>query len=308
MASSTADEQGYVTGKTLYHYQRLARAGAGLVFAEYSHVHGSGRSEPNQLGIDHDDKIPGLSQIARIIHRSGALAGMQITHAGGKSEKQYTGGPLLGPSNLRVPVAKGHLEPMTSLSLAEIEDYKTWFVEAASRASRAGFDIVELHTAHGYGLNQWLSPLTNRRDDQYGGPLINRMRILEEIILGIKANNPELIISLRFPGQDLLPEGMSQSEAQWIARRLEYAGVGLFNVSNGLGGWRRPRDRRGQGYLVDEAQAISRVVQVPVIGVGGIKDGAFIDEGLRQRKFDLAAVGRAILEDPDGFRQLQMSL
>ena len=306
MASETADHDGFVTSKTIEHYRRLTRSHAGLVFVEYSHVLLSGRSEENQLGIQTDAHIEGLSMISKLIHDSGALAGIQLTHAGGKTSSDLTGGVLMGPSDIPVPVKDQPMETPSPMGPGQIDEWKEAFVRAAGRAQSAGFDLVELHSAHGYGLNQWLSPITNRRTDSYGGTLEKNARLLLETVELIRRHHPGLLISVRMPGQDFLEGGLTPYDAIWIAKELEKAGVDLIDVSSGIGGWRRPRDRTGEGYLVSEAAGIQSELSVPVIGVGGIQSGGFIDEALRQRRFSLAAVGRAILEGPREWAERQM--
>src|SRR6185437_14332312 len=114
----------------------------------------------------------------------------------------------------------------------------------------AGFDLVELHSAHGYGLNQWLSGITNRRQDEYGGSQKNRNRLLIEIVTAIRAQFPNLLLSVRIPGQDFIEGGLTPEEGVDLSMQLESAGVSLINVSSGIGGWRRPGGRHGEGYLV----------------------------------------------------------
>lgn len=308
MASETATEEGFVTKKTTAHYARLAEAKVGLVFIEYSFVHPSGRSESNQLGINDDAQIHGLSTISKVIKDSGALAGIQLTHSGGKTESQFSGGILQSPSGVIVPVKDTVLEKPTEMTLSEIADWKKWFLEASTRAVKAGFDLIEIHAAHGYGLNQWLSPITNKRNDKYGGSVLKNSNLLLEIVQKIRALHPELLISVRMPGQDFIEGGLTPSECIFIAQMLEQSGVNLINISSGIGGWRRPRTRSGEGYLVEEAALIQQHVDVPVIGVGGIETGAYIDELVQNKKISLAAVGRAILKDPKTWGQNQLGM
>jgi len=298
MASETATEEGFVTTNTIRHYQNLAEAGAGLLIVEYTFVHPSGRSEKNQLGISTDAHGEGLSKIAKIIRDSGAVAGIQFSHGGSKSERGLTGGVLMGPSAVAVPVKDKQTEIADPMTLEEINLWKDSFIAAADRAVTAGFDLIELHSAHGYGLNQWLSPLTNKRDDIYGRDLNGRARMLLEIVHAIRARHPGLLISVRIPGQDFIEGGLTNADSICIAKSLEDAGVDIINVSSGVGGWRRPALRVGEGYLVSDAAKIQPHIKIPVIGVGGIETGGFIDQALNEGLFSLAAVGRAILKAP----------
>lgn len=306
MASGSATAAGHVTDATLSHYSKLAESGAGLVIVEYSFVHPSGRSEENQLAVSSPSQLPGLKLLAETIRARGALPGIQLVHSGGKSSKALANGALMGPSGVRVPVKGQELEIPVAMNLGQIRLWKTSFLEAVALAANAGFSLVEFHAAHGYGLNQFLSPVTNQRNDDYGGSLENRNRLLAEILSEASARHPHLLFSVRIPGQDHLSGGLSAEEGIELAKSLEEAGADLIHVSSGLGGWRRPGPRTGEGYLVEEAERIAPHVNVPVIGVGGIETGAYIDESLQKERFSLAAVGRAILKDPRAWGRAQL--
>jgi len=306
MASGTATRDGFVTPETVKHYSRLAQAGAGLLIVEYSFVHPSGRSEEQQLGISSHAQISGLSELVKVIHQQGSLAGIQLTHSGGKSSRELTAGALMAPSAIAVPVKEQQLETPSPMSLADIELWKSSFSQAAHRAVLAGFDLVEFHSAHGYGLNQWLSPLTNQRQDEYGRDLAGRSKLLQEIIQIVRRDFPGLLTSVRMPGQDFLAGGLTVDETTKLAKALEQLGVDIINVSSGIGGWRRPSSRTGEGYLAEEAARIQASVCAPVIAVGGIVSGEYIDDGVLTNRFRLAAVGRAILEDPKAWYEKNM--
>jgi len=189
-----------------------------------------------------------------------------------------------------------------SMRADEIALWHTSFTTAAALAVQAGFALIELHAAHGYGLNQWLSPLTNARLDDYGGNNLRRRRLLLEIVRALRQQHPEILLTVRLAGRDFLPGGLTAKDSLEISQSLVEAGADLLDISSGLGGWRRPADRTGEGYLVPEAEHIQRGVSVPVIGVGGLKTAAAIDDALRGGQLALAAVGRAILADPAGWR------
>jgi NADPH2 dehydrogenase len=300
MASQTADNNGLATEQTLTHYQNLAQSGAGLVMVEYSHVNLAGRSESNQLGAHDDACIAGLSLIARALHHAGATTGLQITHCGGKDSAGISS-DVMGPSGITVPAYDRVLPTPRAMTLDDIAQWQQDFVSAAIRADKAGFDLVEIHCAHGYGINQWLSLLTNQRDDQYGGSLENRTRILLEIVRAIKQATPRLAVMTRIPGQDGYPGGLSHTDMGQVAQWLVGAGVEILNVSSGIGGWNRPKDKRGEGFLVDDAAPLKGKTSAAVIGVGGIETLDYIESILATKQVDLVAVGRAILAGPGEF-------
>lgn len=298
MASQTADSEGHATKKTVEHYVNLASSGAGLIFVEYSHIHFSGKGEANQLAVDSDDKIMGLKKVASAIKENGALAGLQLVHVGGKTTTELTHGSFMAPSSIPVPVKGWEAEIPQAMTLDQIELWVQWFVQAAHRATLAGFDFVELHAAHGYGLNQWLSPITNQRQDEFGGSIARRAKLLFRIVTEIKNQIPDLLLAVRLPAQDHFIGGLSANEMVWVVKQLENLGVDLLDVSSGIGGWKRPEGHQGQGYLVPDAMLLKANISIPVIGVGGIETGSFIDELVSNHKVDFTAVGRAILSNP----------
>jgi len=308
MASETANHDGFATENTYNHYQGLAQAMAGILFVEYCYVHPSGRSEKNQLGIYNDKQISGLSKIAQIIKSQGTLAGIQLNHSGGKTHLEFSSGYLMTPSKISVPTKDQTLEIGNEMSQEEINLWKIHFIQSASRAVEAGFDVIEIHAAHGYGLNQWLSPITNLRKDEYGGNQIKRTKLLLEILIPIRKKYPTILLSVRIPGQDFLENGITLKDSQFIAKSCQEIGVDIINVSSGIGGWKRPKSRRGQGYLTVESKKIQSVINIPVIGVGGIKDGEFIDRGIKNKLFSLAAVGRAILNSPKEWGEQNLTI
>jgi NADPH2 dehydrogenase len=197
-----------------------------------------------------------------------------------------------------VPVKGWEPEVPATMTEQQIKNYIQWFVDSAYLANRAGFDFVEIHAAHGYSLNQWLSPLTNKRTDQYGGEIAERAKILFLIIEKIRKELPSLLIAVRVPAQDYIENGLTLSDMVWVTQKLEAIGVDLIDVSSGIGGWKRPEGRNGQGYLIDDAHTLKRNLSIPVIGVGGIENGSFVDEVVGGKKVDFTAIGRAILKNP----------
>lgn len=294
MASGTGSEAGHVTDATIAHYQRLLAANHhGLAFVEYTYVAGHGRSEPHQLGLTGDAHIPGLARLAAAIRATGAVPGLQLTHAGGKTDEAMAGRAPLGASALPIPAHGGDMPPPVPMTTAEAAAVGEAFVAAALRAEAAGFGAIEIHAVHGYFFNQWLSPLTNQRFTT----LADRARLLLGVVTRMRAVlKPETLISVRFPGQDRLPGGLTVADGIWLAEALAARGVDVLDVSSGLGGWRRGRDQRGEGYLVADAAALRAAVGVPVIGVGGVATLDYARAALAE--VDFLAVGRAVLENP----------
>ena len=161
MASQTADEKGFATNATIEHYKSLSQSEAGIVFVEYSYIHQSGKGEPNQLGVNLSSQQRGLQQIAKEIKKHKALAAIQLVHVGGKTSSSLTGQSLIAPSELATPVKGRILEVPEAATDKSISKLLEWYLNSVRLAVNSGFDIVELHAAHGYGLNQWLSPVTN---------------------------------------------------------------------------------------------------------------------------------------------------
>jgi 2,4-dienoyl-CoA reductase-like NADH-dependent reductase (Old Yellow Enzyme family) len=282
-----ASESGAVTGELVEHYVRRSAA-VGLVIVEHSYVAMSGRMSAKQLGIHDDSLISGLERLAGSVHAAGTPVMIQLNHAGAKAVKEVTGVQPVGPSAS---------ETVRGLSEGEIESLCDSFGEAAYRAVRAGFDGVEIHGAHGFLLNQFSSPLTNRRRDEYGRSPANRVRFPLMVVEKVKAAVGGRILSYRLGSDDLDANGTRVEDSIWFAKQLEKAGVDTIDVSGGVCGSRPEKFQGIQGYFVNQAAAIKKAVSVPVVGVGGITDAVVADGFVRERKVDLVAVGRALLED-----------
>lgn len=295
MANNLAGMKGEVTEALMTHYSRRA-AGVGLVIVEHSYVSEIGKASVRQLGICDDALVDGLTDLVKSIHARGSPVCVQINHAGRKGRSSICGNQPIAPS----AIAESDLyEVPRELEKHEISYLVSLFSEAAQRARKAGFDCVEVHGAHGYLLNQFTSPLSNRRIDEYGGSFENRIRfpleVVEEVRKGVGSDFP---ILYRLGAYDGREGGVTVAESQVFARRLVKAGIDIVDVSGGLIG-PNPEGTLSQGYFLPLAEKIKQAVGVPVIGVGGIKDPKFADEAIRQGKVDLVAVGRALLEDPD---------
>jgi 2,4-dienoyl-CoA reductase-like NADH-dependent reductase (Old Yellow Enzyme family) len=188
------------------------------------------------------------------------------------------------------------------MSVDEIEAIPDLFEAAAARAREAGFDGVEVHGAHGYLLDQFMSPFTNRRTDAYGGTLERRLRLIRETLEAVGRGLDSGLLMYRFGADDRPVEGITPEDAAAIAAYLEAWGVDIIDCSGGLCG-SRPVDRTEPGYFVEAGAAVKRAVSVPVAAVGGITDPVFADDLVRRGILDLVCVGRAQLRDPEWARK-----
>jgi 2,4-dienoyl-CoA reductase-like NADH-dependent reductase (Old Yellow Enzyme family) len=295
MANNKADARGYVTDVLVDHYSRHAAGGPGMVVVEHAYVTLTGRVDIQQLGIWSDDHAAGLARIAAAIHAGGAAAVIQITHGGARCPREAIGATAVSPSGVAVPGDKETPRPM---ELDEIEAVPELFASAASRARAAGFDGVEVHGAHGYLLNQFMSPYTNHRDDAYGGSLEHRLRLIRETLEAVRRELSHGLLMYRLGADDAPVPGTTPADAVEIGVYLEDWGVDLIDCSGGLCG-SRPADRTEPGYFVEAGAAVKKAVSIPVAAVGGITDPVYADGLIRRGELDAVCVGRAQLKDPE---------
>ena len=288
MQTGRATVKGAVTERLIDFYARRSAA-LGLLIVEHSYVSVVGRLSRKQLGIYDDELISGLEKLAGRIHGLGTPAVIQITHVGGVAVRDVIGVEPAGPSVTR------HARELTR---GEIGGLVEEFALAAERAIKAGFDGVELHGAHGFLLNQFFSPLLNRRMDEYGGSLENRMRFPLEVVERVKEKIKPGLLLYRLGADDLDTNGTQIQDSVAFSLMLEKKGVDTIDVSGGLCGSEPERLRGVRGYFVPQASLIKKAVKVPVIGVGGISEAEYADSLVREGKVDLVAVGRALYKDP----------
>ena len=289
MQTSLATTEGAVTEKLIEHYTHRSRA-LGLLIVEHSYVSLDGRISERQLGIYDDSLVLGLETLSSNVHATGTPIVIQINHAGRIASEETTGTKPVAPS------PNGNAR---ELQVQEIEALTEAFAKAAERAMKAGFDGVEVHGAHGFLLNQFFSPLVNRRRDRYGGSLKNRVRFPLEVVERVKERVGGRLLLYRLGSDDLDPKGTKIEDSKKFAVKLQEAGVDIIDVSGGLCGSRPAELQNRRGYFIPQAQQIKEVVNVPVIGVGGITEPEYANSLILEGRVDLVAVGRALLEDPD---------
>jgi NADPH2 dehydrogenase len=289
MQTGKANFEGMVTNRLINFYARRS-AYTGLLIVEHSFVEANGKIGPKQLAIHDDSTIIGLRKLAEALHSVGALAVIQISHAGAVTSSRVIGTEPVGPS----PRKKSRM-----LEIEEIIGLAEAFALASERAVKAGFDGVELHGAHGYLLNQFWSPLFNNREDEFGGSLENRMRFPLLTVEKVRRSLGDRLLLYRLGSDDLAPKGNHAEDSAVFAQRLENSGVDLIDVSGGMCGSEPKQLRQIKGYFIPQAEVIKKFVKVPVIGVGGITQPEHADALVREGKVDFVAVGRAFWGDAD---------
>ncbi len=296
MASYTGTEEGYITPETSQYYRARAAGGVGLIIIEHTYVLPSGRRHRRQLGLVSDAHAGLLRPLVDEVHRHGAVAVIQLTHAGAKATADVIGQTPIAPSTVK---ASSDEPAAAAMDAHQIDQVIAAFAACARRAADAGFDGVELHGAHGYLLNQFMSPVTNSRTDEYGDGPEGRLRLPLRVIHAVReAVGPELIIMYRLGADDGLPGGITPEDALKIAPRLVDAGVDVIDVSGGLRGY-QPFEWKGEGFFADISSRVKTVCGAPVIVTGGVKSPATADSIVRQSKADLVGIGRALLKDPN---------
>jgi 2,4-dienoyl-CoA reductase-like NADH-dependent reductase (Old Yellow Enzyme family)/thioredoxin reductase len=301
MATHLAYINGEVSEALIAYYAARARGGVGLVIVEAACVTPFVANEGfGQLYISHPRFVLGLNRLSEAIRANGSRTFIQLFHAGRQTTRLVCGGEQpVAPSAIPCTIMKEMPHELTTL---EVKQVINEFIASAHYAHRAGFDGVELHAAHGYLINQFLSPHTNQRSDEYGGSLQNRQRFLLEIVTEIKEVLPELTISVRLNIDDFIQGGLEIEESLEVCQCLEKSGVDIINCSSGTyeSGLKsiEPASYE-EGWRVYLAEAVKKLVNIPVISGGMIRNPEFANQVLVDKKADFIFLGRSLLADPE---------
>jgi 2,4-dienoyl-CoA reductase-like NADH-dependent reductase (Old Yellow Enzyme family) len=305
-----AEEDGSVTERHLALFRKLAEGKVGLIITGHAYVNPAGKASPRQIGVHEDRMVEGLSRIPRAVHDFPTRVFLQIAHAGRQTKEKICGCTPFAPSTVYEPVFKVMPRAMTN---EEVKITIDEFVQAGRRAKQAGFDGVQLHVAHGYLLNSFISPYTNRREDEYGGPLLNRARIVREILRGLKnlaGSNFPVIAKLN--SSDFIPQGLSIEDSIEIARLLEPDGLEGVEVSGGMSEagkgsvWQGLRSQEEEGYFVDSASRFKASLRIPVFGLGGFRTFAIMERAIEEGKVDLISLSRPLIREPDLVKKFRL--
>ena len=297
-----ATDYGRITPALCAHYaERAQLSGVGLIITGHCFVCAEGQAKPHQASASRDSDTIGLAALADACHNNGIAAFCQISHAGGAARKSFTGFAPIAPSAIVSPqayvAAEGDGNP-TVASAADIAHIVESFADAACRVKEAGFDGVELHSAHAYLLDQFYSPLMNKRDDEYGGSVENRLRIHREVVEAVRnAVGPQFVVGMRLGGCDYQDGGATIEDAVLAAQILQETGIDYLSISGGWHAWRRPGHSE-PGWFADQARAVKAVANIPIITAGGVQTREDAELLLGQGVCDIVAVSRPLLKNP----------
>lgn len=295
--ATQSTEGGVPKGVTLSHYETFARNPlVGLIITEHSFIDVQGRADPNQMSFADDTVMPYQAKLTGAVHAANPEVKIfvQISHAGFNTSPRITGHPLVSASAVRVQGGTSR-----ELNVFEIHRLEDAFASAALRAKKAGYDGVEIHSAHGYLLNQFYSPLTNFRKDDYGPQsLENRLRFLTETISKVRASvGDDYPVAVRLGGCDYMDGGSTVQDAAKAAVLLEKEGIDILDLSGGFNGFTR-RGINEPGWFSDMSYAVKQNTKIPVILTGGVRTPAQAEELLEKGNADLVGIGRQMMRNP----------
>ena len=302
-----ADKRGYVTDHQIDLYSRLAEGGVGLIIAGITYVHPTGRVSRSQNSIAGDEFVDGFKRVTAAVHSRGAKIAVQLFHAGREarfpdSEDRFPIGPSFFEND---PYCEAQYRTM---GVNEIWEIVSAFGNGARRAREAGFDAVQIHAAHGYLLSQFLSPFTNRRRDEWGGTLENRLRIHHAIYEDIRRKvGNDYSVLIKIGVQDAYPGGLEFSEGKRVAKSLAEWGFDALEVSLGLRGlsyeeteFRTKIDRLDrEAYYRNWCREIKKEVNIPTLMVGGLRTFELLEEIVQKKECDFISLSRPLIREPN---------
>lgn len=299
MVTNYCTEEGYATERYIAYHEEKAKGGFGLIITEDYAVSKNGRSYSHVGGIFTDEHMKGHTELVKRVHNAGALIFAQIFHCGRQGNMATLGEKPVAPSPIPCPFSP---DVPRELTIPEIEQIVEDFGTGALRAKKCGFDGVELHGGHGYLISQFLSPFANKRTDEYGGNLINRLRFPLAVIKKVRETcGEDFIIDFRISADEFVPSGRTIEDTKTIVPYLVEAGIDMIHVSAGLNAAAFaviPPSYMRHGWIVDFAKEVKEIVDIPVITVGRINDPVLADQVIASGKADFVAMGRASLVDP----------
>ncbi|MEW6220240.1 MAG: NADH:flavin oxidoreductase [Thermodesulfobacteriota bacterium] len=304
------DPDGRPTARLADCYRDLARGSVGLIISGYTFVRPDGKQLPGKMGLHTGGFIGDLGRVVEAVHGEGGRLCIQLVHAGGQTRAQMAGSQPIAPSAVKVDQF-----PETPRAMGEddIRQVVAAFGAAAGRAKEAGADAVQIHAAHGYLACQFLSPLTNRRTDAYGGSIDHRARFLLEVLAAIRQSvGPGFPVLVKLNGADFLPGGLELADAVAVAGLLDQAGIDAIEVSGGTpaSGMMIPvrtdiLEPGQEAYHLDLARAVKERVRCPVMVVGGFRSYDVVARAIEREGIDYVSLARPFIREPDLARRWQ---
>ncbi|WP_319552732.1 FAD-dependent oxidoreductase [uncultured Vibrio sp.] len=299
MVSNYANEDGTCTEQFISYHEEKAKGGWGLIIVEDYKINPEAGGFVKLPGLWDDSQIESHKQLTERVHQHGAKIAAQIYHAGRETSAEITGVQPVAPSAIPDPVVNAMPR---ELSVEEIQQLVEQFGDTALRAKKAGFDAVEIHGAHGYLVNQFMSPFSNKRIDQYGGTILNRARFALEIIANIRSKvGSDFPLIYRMSVNEFVEGGLTTEDSKVISMLLENAGIDLIHASNGVYASTEtiiPPTAVGHAWSANISEELKKVVSIPVIAVGRINDPLIAESVLRSKQADMISMGRGSLADP----------
>ena len=294
---------GRPTDRLVKCYRDLARGGVGLIISGYTFVRPEGKQLPGKMGIHTDDFAAEMKAITKAVHDEGGKICIQLVHCGGQTDSATAGRQPLAPSSVNIALFP---ETPAELTKDSIRDIITAFKDGARRAKAWGFDAVELHGAHGYLINQFLSPLTNHRTDEYGGGIENRSRFLLEVYRQVREEvGPGYPVLIKLNAADNLPGGLGIDDAVYAAKKLSEEGIDAIEVSSGtpVSGEQSPARTKidkpeKEAYNLEAARRIKEAVGCPVMAVGGFRSYEVAERAIRDYGVDYISMARPFIREP----------
>ena len=298
------DPDGRPTAKLIQYYSDLANGGIGLIISGYTYVLSEGKQSPGKMGLYSDEFAIEFKELTRAVNDAGGKIVIQLVHAGGQASSKASGHKPVAPS--AIETAQFPEKPL-QLTESQINDIVLAFGKAALRAKKYGFDGVQLHGAHGYLINQFLSPLTNQRRDQYGGSVENRCRFLMEVYDEIREMAGEdFPVLIKLNAADYVDNGLELEDALFAAKMLSQKGIDAIEVSSGTGASGKKSPVRikidqpeKEAYNLKVSIAVKNVVSCPVIAVGGFRSYKVSQQALEEHGLDFISFSRPLIREPD---------
>jgi len=301
-AELMADNDGRPLETLLKLYEQLVLGGAGLIITGHMYIHPTGKAHPEMTGVYTDDLLPDLAGLADVVHKHGGKIAVQINHGGMQCSEDAVP-ETIAPSPVTMNSSSQRAREMHE---EEILQMIQAYGDAARRVKMAGFDAVQIHAAHGYLISQFLSPYVNKRKDQWGGNLQNRMRFLREVSMLVRAEvGPDYPVFIKLGMMDGVEGGLTVEEGAQVAGSLEDMGIEALEISGGIGGKKVVNSKKGirnpseEAYFLHLAEKARPVTQLPILLVGGLRSRSVMERILESQNADFISLCRPLITEPD---------